>query len=98
MPVRKFRSVQEMDDHLWREPGDRALLRAIREVWSFSAKAFPRRFSPGVYKHRSLAEAERLRRRWEDEDFERLWEGRQGSADGDATDADVTDADQPITD
>jgi hypothetical protein len=75
MPVRKFRSVEEMEDEPWREPGPE-LWQAMREVWSFAAMAFPRRFPPGVYKHRSLEDAQRLRDQWEEEDFRELWRRR----------------------
>jgi hypothetical protein len=76
MPVKKFRDLQAMEDSLWREPGDPALWRAIARVWSFAARTVPRHFPPGVYKHRSIEEAERLREAWEDADFKALWEHR----------------------
>ncbi len=76
MPVRKFRSLQEMEDSLWREPGEPELLKAIRSVWSFAARTCPRRFPPGVYKHRSLEEAQRQREIWEEESFQELWRRR----------------------
>jgi hypothetical protein len=78
MPVRKIRDLVEMEDSLWREPGDPALLRAIRHVWGFAAATCPRRFPPGVYKHHDLEEARRLRDRWEEADFEALWARRGG--------------------
>jgi hypothetical protein len=76
MPVKKFRDLQEMEDSLWREPSDPALWRAIARVWSFSARTVPRHFPPGVYKHRSIEDAERLRDQWEEADFKALWERR----------------------
>jgi hypothetical protein len=76
MPVKKFRSLQEMEDSLWREPGDPQLLRAIESVWSFAAQTCPRLFPPGVYKHRSIEEAKAMRDRWEEENFRALWESR----------------------
>ncbi len=75
MPVRKFRDLQEMEDSLWREPGPE-LWRAIERVWSFAARTVPRHFPPGVYKHRSIEEAKRLREQWEAADFEAFWERR----------------------
>ncbi|HEY0554107.1 MAG TPA: hypothetical protein VGG20_07545 [Thermoanaerobaculia bacterium] len=76
MPVKKFRDLQAMEDSLWREPGDPALWRAIARVWSFVARTVPRHFPPGVYKHRSIEAAERLRDQWEEADFKALWERR----------------------
>jgi hypothetical protein len=44
MPVRKFRSVEEMERDKWREPGEPALFRAIAAVWAFGRRSRPRRF------------------------------------------------------
>ena len=66
MPVGKFRSVQEMEDTHWRRPGDPALWRALEGVWDFAARTCPRHFPPGVYKHRSIDEAQQLRDHWEE--------------------------------
>jgi len=65
MPIRKFRNVEEMDCNLWYEPGDPRLWDAIAAVWNFAARASGLRFPPGVYKHRSIEESERLREVWE---------------------------------
>lgn len=70
MPVHKYRHVSEMEGRTWREPGDPALFRAIRATWEFARRTTLPRFPPGVYKHRSLAEADRLRDRWERVNFE----------------------------
>lgn len=76
MPVRKFRSLQEMEDALWRQPGDPELWRAIASVWRFAEQTCPRRFPPGVYKHRSVEDAKRQRELWEEADFQALWKRR----------------------
>jgi len=75
MPVRKFRSFEEMKAPLWREPGP-DLWRALEAVWRFAARTFPRRFPPGVYRHRSIEDAKALREVWEEADFRALWESR----------------------
>jgi hypothetical protein len=56
MPVRKFRSVEEMNTPIWRRPGDPALVRAIASVWAFGRRSSVRAFSPGVRKFRSVTE------------------------------------------
>lgn len=61
MPVKKIRDLQEMEDSLWREPDDPELWRAIARAWSFAARTVPRHFPPGVYNHRSIEDAQRLR-------------------------------------
>lgn len=77
MPVRKFRDVSEMEDTLWRKPGDPELFRAIAAVWDFAARTVPRHFPPGVYRHRSIEDAEALREKWEEADFRALHESRR---------------------
>jgi len=59
MPVYKYRSIEEMDAHTWRAPGDPALYRAIAFTWELARRTNPRRFSPGVHKYRSIAEMNR---------------------------------------
>lgn len=70
MPVRKFRSIEEMRCDHWLPPGDR-LWRAIEEVWDFARAASEMTFPPGVYKHRTIEESERLREEWEIESLRR---------------------------
>jgi hypothetical protein len=65
MPVRRFRSVEEIEDHRWLEIGSPALFRAIAEVWDFASRTSPHRLPPGVYRHRTIEDAQRLREQWE---------------------------------
>jgi len=76
MPVKKIRDLQEMEDSLWREPGSPELLQAIDAVQRFAARTFPRYFPLGVYRYRSIEEAERQREIWEEADFRALWARR----------------------
>lgn len=69
MPVRKFRSVEEMEGPHWYEPGDPALFRALRRVWSLHARTVQPRFPPGVYRHRSVEEMNALQERWDEANF-----------------------------
>jgi hypothetical protein len=59
VPVRKFRSIEEMDASTWRVPGDPDLYRAIAFVWELARRTNPRRFIPGVYRYRSIEEMNR---------------------------------------
>jgi hypothetical protein len=59
MPIYKFRSVEEMDAHTWRAPGDPALYQAIRFTWELARRTNPRRFPRGVHKYRSIDEMNR---------------------------------------
>ena len=69
MPIRRFRDVSEMEDTLWRDRGP-ALFDAIRRVWDFAARSVELRFPPGVYRHRSMADADAQRERWAEHNFE----------------------------
>jgi hypothetical protein len=69
MPVRKFKSVEEMEAP-WREPGDPALYRAIARVWDFGRRSGRRRFPPGLYRRRSLEELNSATERWSDDNFQ----------------------------
>jgi hypothetical protein len=63
-PVRKFRSAEEMNQPVWRTPGDPALTRAIRELWNTGARTSRRRYPPGVHKHRSVDEMRETQDSW----------------------------------
>jgi hypothetical protein len=76
MPVRKIRNLQEMEDSLWREPGAPDLWRAIDAVWKFAERTCPQRFPPGVYRHRTIEDAQRQRDLWEEQNFKAFWERR----------------------
>lgn len=69
MPIRKYRDVSEMEGNTWREPGSPELFRAIRAIWDFAERTTKRRFPPGVYKHRSIEDAQKLREKWEADSF-----------------------------
>lgn len=63
MPVKKFRSVEEMNTPVWRSAGDPALVRAIASVWAFGRRTRPRSFPPGVRKFRSITDMKAVGRR-----------------------------------
>jgi hypothetical protein len=64
MPVRKFRSVEEMSQPVWRTPGDPALFRAIAALWQLGVRTSTRHYPRGVHKHRSIDEMQQLQETW----------------------------------
>jgi hypothetical protein len=64
MPIKKFRDISEMKRTAYR-PGSAELVAATRYIWSLSERICPLRFPPGVYKHRSVDDAEALRKQWQ---------------------------------
>jgi hypothetical protein len=69
MPVRRFRSVEEMNQPHWRDPGDPELYRAIAAVWALGTRTTAPHFPPGIYKHRSIEAAGEQAERWAVENF-----------------------------
>ncbi|HEY4183941.1 MAG TPA: hypothetical protein VGP07_02690 [Polyangia bacterium] len=69
MPVRKFRDVSEIEEPRY-EPGSRQLYEVIRHVWGLSDLICPLRFPEGVFRHRTIEDAEALRAKWEDDNFQ----------------------------
>jgi len=64
MPVRKFRSIEEMKGEVWRRPGDPALFRAMARLWEIGVRTSRRCYPPGVHKHRSLEEMQAVQETW----------------------------------
>ena len=64
MPVKKFRDISEMKTVSY-PVGSTELVAATRHAWSLAEKICPLRFPPGVYKHRSIEDAERARAEWQ---------------------------------
>jgi hypothetical protein len=70
MPVKKFRDVSEIGESSY-EPGSRQLYEVIRHVWGLSDLICPQQFPEGVFRHRSIEDAEALRETWEEANFQR---------------------------
>lgn len=65
MPVQKFRTLQEAEEALWcTDPDDDYLERQAR-WWAIVRQMEKRSFPTGVFKYRSIEEADEDRERWE---------------------------------
>lgn len=71
MPVRKFRTVEALNQPVWRTPGAPELFRAIEALWTAGMRLQGRRFPPGVHKYRSIEELNAQVERWQQEHVER---------------------------
>jgi hypothetical protein len=67
MPLRKYRSVEEMEPPPWREPLDPGNLRLACDLSALATRLRPRRFPRGLHRYRSVEEAGRRRAEWEAE-------------------------------
>jgi hypothetical protein len=65
MPVRKYRSVEEMPEAIVGRPLDPQNLRRACELSAAATRLAPRRFPPGVHRYRSLDQAWEQRELWE---------------------------------
>jgi hypothetical protein len=72
MPVRKFRHVAEMERGVWYDRGDPRRFEAIRAAWELARRTLKPEFPPGVYRFRSVEDAEEHREQWERRSFESL--------------------------
>ena len=64
MPVRKFRRIEDMDGPHWREPGDPAIVRTMSRLWEIALRTRRRRYPPGVHRHASIEEMDRVQVSW----------------------------------
>ncbi len=81
MPIKKDKDVSEMEE-VWYEPGDPRLFVAIRTTWRLAQMILRPHFPPGVYKHRSIEEANGLREAWDQANLEALHARRKGRSTG----------------
>jgi len=65
MPLRKYRSVEEMPSPRWSERLDPENLRRACDVSALAGRLHPRRFPAGLHKYRSIEDASEARRGWE---------------------------------
>ena len=73
MPVRRLRSLDEAEQSVWLDRNDPRLWPTIRSVWELADRLYcPRRLPAGVYKYRSIDEANQVRESWEQLDVNRL--------------------------
>ena len=82
MPIRKFRSVAEMDEarkDLWCDELDGKCLQRIADLWERSSRISPRRYPKGIFKFRSLDEAQAHREYWIRENILRVQSERASS-------------------
>jgi hypothetical protein len=77
MPVQKFRSVEDMPRVDWCDPRAENFSRRVAALWArssaFSARIYPR----GVFKFRSIEEAQEARERVTQENIDRIRRERE---------------------
>lgn len=81
MPVQKFRDLDEMRRALWCDSSDENLPRRIAALWDRAFQMAPRVYPQGVFKYRSIEEANEAREQMIAENIERLQRERRVHAD-----------------
>ena len=76
MPIQKFRNLDDMRKALWCETVDEDCLRRIAALWSRAARLAPRKYPRGVFKFRSIEEAQAAREQVTAENIQRLRQER----------------------
>jgi hypothetical protein len=77
MPVRRFRSVEDMKHEAhWRAAGTPELWQAIARVWGLGRRTASRRFPPGVYRHPSIESLDALSEQWAEAQFREFQQTR----------------------
>ena len=72
MPVQKFRDLDEMRRALWCDSSDKNLPKRIAALWKRSFQISPRVYPRGVFKYRSIEEAQEAREQVIAENIDRL--------------------------
>lgn len=72
MPLKKYRSLEEMRDDLTRVPTGADLAARIDALWRRAWALAPRRYPKGVFKFRSIEEAQAHREQVTAENVARL--------------------------
>lgn len=75
MPVQKFRSYQDLGRPFWPGIPSSDYFTALAQLWDFAGKSNPARWPRGVFKYRSIEEANLDRARWTTEHVRRLRHG-----------------------
>ena len=65
MPVYKFKSFEEAQVALWTFKPDQVYYRRLSQLWDLAATLCPPRFPHGIFKFRTMAEANAHRRQVE---------------------------------
>lgn len=66
MPVRKFRSAEELNRLVWRTPGDPELYRTMATLWAVGARLHRKALRPGVRRFRTIEELDAATPKWRD--------------------------------
>lgn len=65
MPVYKYKTFDEARKALWNFNPNAAYFKQVSELWNLANKLCPMTYPKGVFKYKSINEANEQRRKWE---------------------------------
>ena len=65
MPVYKYKTYQEAERALWNFNPDKAYFKKIHELFIMADKMNPVIYPKGIFKYKTLDEAQKQRQQWE---------------------------------
>jgi len=65
MPVYKYKTFEEAERALWNFHPDETYFNKVAELWSFANKLSPITYPKGIFKYRTIEEANKEREKWE---------------------------------
>jgi hypothetical protein len=65
MPVYKYKTFEQADKALWNFNPDEEYYKQVAELWRFANKLSPITYPKGIFKFRSIEEANKQRQEWE---------------------------------
>ncbi len=65
MPVFKYKTFEEAERALWNFHPDESYFRRVAELWDFADKLCPICYPRGIFKYKSIEEANKQREEWE---------------------------------
>jgi hypothetical protein len=65
MPIYKYKSFEEAERALWNFHPDAAYYQKVAKLWNFANQLRPIKYPRGIFKFRTIEEANRQRDEWE---------------------------------
>jgi len=65
MPIFKYHSFKEAEKSLWNFHPDEEYLQKVAELWKFAAELYPIEYPKGIFKFKSIEEANEHRKKIE---------------------------------
>jgi hypothetical protein len=79
MPIYKYKSFEEAEQAVWNFQPDETYFRKVAELWNFANKLLPVSYPKGIYKFRSMKEANNHREQCELEHARKIQNARYSS-------------------